>query len=68
MHSEIFVESLKTRPRAAHVLLADDYKSYDPTTTASNVAEKLADCFVDIIRRYRKVSLKDNVSDDRHMN
>lgn len=51
LHPEMFVESLKTRPRAAFVLLADDYKSYDPTTTAGNVAEKLADCFVDIIRR-----------------
>lgn len=51
LHPEMFVESLKTRPSAALALLAEDYKSYDPTTTAGNVAEKLADCFVDIIRR-----------------
>ncbi|SEA28298.1 hypothetical protein SAMN02745687_02384 [Lachnospiraceae bacterium NK3A20] len=51
LHPEMFVESLKTRPRAALALLAEDYKSYDPTTTADNMAEKLADCFTDIIRR-----------------
>ncbi|MEI3152266.1 MAG: ABC-three component system protein [Eubacteriales bacterium] len=32
-------------------MLADDYKSYDPTATVGNIAEKLADCFVEIIRR-----------------
>lgn len=48
---EMFVESLNERPKAAVALLADDYKSYDPTTTAANVAQKLADCFIDIIRR-----------------
>lgn len=48
---EMFVESLESRPAAAIKLLVDDYKVYDPTSTADNIAEKLADCFVDIIRR-----------------
>ncbi len=48
---EMFIESLESRPKAVLALLADDYKSYDPTATAGNIAEKLADCFVEIIRR-----------------
>lgn len=47
----MFVESLESRPKAALALLADDYKSFDPTATASNITEKLADCFIEIIRR-----------------
>ena len=47
---KMFVESLKERPPALLKLLADDYSTYDPSVTASNVAKKLADCFVDIIR------------------
>lgn len=47
---EMFVESLNTRPKAAIALLAGDYKSYDPSTNATNVSKKLADCFVNIIR------------------
>lgn len=48
---DMFIESLESRPKAVLALLADDYKSYDPTATASNIAEKLADCFIEIIRR-----------------
>ena len=48
---EIFVKSLKHRPKSTIALLADDYKSYDPTANAENIAEKLAECFVDIIRQ-----------------
>ena len=48
---EMFIESLESRPSAVLALLADDYKSYDPTVTAGNIAEKLADCFIEIIRR-----------------
>ena len=47
----MFVQSLNTRPKAVITLLADDYKSYDPSTTVDNVAKKLAECFIDIIRR-----------------
>lgn len=47
---EMFVESLNSRPNAVIKLLADDYFTYDPTVTASDVAEKLAECFIDIIR------------------
>jgi hypothetical protein cresD4_04940 len=48
---EMFIESLSTRPSAALKLLTDDYKSHDATATQSNIAVKLSDCFVDIIRR-----------------
>ena len=47
---EMFVESLEERPKAVLALLADDYKDYDPSATADNIAEKLAYCFVEIIR------------------
>lgn len=47
---EMFVESLNSKSKAAVKLLAEDYKAYDPTATSSNIARKLADCFVDIIR------------------
>lgn len=48
---ENFVVSLKSRPKAVLELLADDYKPYDPTAIENNIAQKLADCFVEIIRR-----------------
>ena len=47
---EMFEESLNSKSKAAVKLLAEDYKTYDPTATSSNIAKKLADCFVDIIR------------------
>lgn len=47
---QMFIKSLKSRPSAVLSLLVDDYKSYDATATANNIAEKLADCFVGIIR------------------
>lgn len=46
-----FVVSLNGRPQAVLQLLADDYKPYDPVATDGNIAQKLADCFVEIIRR-----------------
>ena len=48
---KMFVESLKSHETATIELLAKDYQGYDDTATADNVAQKLADCFVDIIRR-----------------
>lgn len=48
---EMFVESLNSREAGVLVLLAQDYRNYDNTATADNVAQKLADCFVDILRR-----------------
>lgn len=48
---EMFIESLESRPAATIKLLAEDYKAYDPTAKTDNIAEKLADCFIDIIRR-----------------
>lgn len=48
---EMFVESLQTRKHAVIALLARDYAGYDNTVTVDNVAQKLADCFIDIIRR-----------------
>lgn len=47
---EMFVESLNSKSKSAVNLLAKDYRSYDPTATDTNIAPKLADCFVDIIR------------------
>lgn len=47
---ENFVESLKTRPATVLELLADDYRSYDPSANADNIAELLANCFVEILR------------------
>lgn len=46
-----FVVSLNGRPQAVLKLLADDYKPYDLTATDGNIAQKLADCFVEIIGR-----------------
>ena len=48
---EMFIESLESRPAAVLKLLAEDYKGYDTTATADNIAGKLADCFIDILRR-----------------
>lgn len=48
---EMFIESLKSRPVAILKLLAEDYKGYDSSTTEDNIAEKLAECFVEIVRR-----------------
>ena len=38
---EMFIESLESRPKAVLALLADDYKSYDPTATAAQSTRAL---------------------------
>lgn len=48
---ENFVESLNDLPEATRKLLADDYQPYDSSATKDNIAQKLADCFVDILKR-----------------
>ena len=48
---EMFVESLTSHEAAVLELLAKDFEGYDNTVTVANVAQKLADCFIDIIRR-----------------
>lgn len=48
---EMFIESLNTRDVTVRQFLADDFKPYDATTDADNVASKLAAVFTDIIRR-----------------
>jgi len=48
---EIFIESLNTRPAAVLELLADDFRPMDATVNSGNIALKLADVFVDIIRK-----------------
>ena len=48
---ENFIDSLKTRPATVLNLLADDFKPYDSTADANNIASKLADVFTDIIRK-----------------
>ena len=47
---EIFIDSLNGRPASVLGILADDYKVVDATADSSNIATKLADTFVDIIR------------------
>lgn len=47
---EIFIDSLNGRPVAVLEILADDYKVVDATADSSNIAAKLADTFMDIIR------------------
>lgn len=51
LNPEMFIESLNTRPVTVRQLLADDFKSYDSTADTNNIATKLADVFIDIIRR-----------------
>lgn len=48
---ELFIEALNTRPEETRVILADDYRVIDASATAENISAKLADCFVEIIRR-----------------
>ena len=43
--------SLNGRLQVVLKLVAEDYKPYDPATTDENIAQKLADCFIEIIRR-----------------
>ncbi|WP_230975030.1 hypothetical protein [Aminipila luticellarii] len=47
---EVFVSTLEERPDTVLRLLAEDYKCYDASADKSNIAKKLADCFVEIIR------------------
>ncbi len=47
---ELFIGSLNERDLAVREILADDYSSYDATVTANNISEKLAYCFMDIIK------------------
>lgn len=48
---EMFVSALQERPVAVLELLAEDYRTYDPSATRDNVAERLASCYVDIVQR-----------------
>lgn len=47
---ELFIKSLNTRSVTVRQLLADDFKPYDSTADASNIAPKLAEVFIGIIR------------------
>lgn len=47
---KMFIESLNTRPVAVRQLLADDFKPFDATADANNIASKLASVFTDIIK------------------
>ena len=64
---EMFSESLNTRPHAAIVLLAEDFKPYDATASADNISEKLAYCFVDIIRKAAGIVPQDELERQRIM-
>ena len=47
---DMFIESLNSKSESAVELLVQDYSTYDPTVSSENIAERLADCFVNIIR------------------
>ena len=47
---KMFIESLNSRGEDVPKLLAEDYKGYDNTATTINIAGKLADYFIEIIR------------------
>lgn len=47
---EVFIDSLSVRPAAILDLLADDFRPYDATANAGNIATKLANVFSEIIR------------------
>ena len=55
---EMFIESLESRPAAVLKLLAEDYKGYDTTATADNIAGKLADCFQPPAMEQRFLSMR----------
>lgn len=48
---ENFIASINARPVATRELLANDYSPIDASATSLNIAQLLADCFVDIIKR-----------------
>lgn len=50
LSKENFLDSVNSRPEDARELLADDFKSYDSELDSDNIAEWLADLFVEIIR------------------
>ena len=62
---KMFIESLSERPRALLSMLAKDYKPYDSTATEENIAEKLADCFIEIIRSAAGIIPKDALEQQR---
>lgn len=47
---ELFIESLETRDKSVLEILAEDYRTYDASADRNNIAEKLAYCFIDIIK------------------
>ena len=64
---EMFIESLESRPKTVLALLADDYKSYDPEADEDNIAKKLADCFVEIIRVLAGLVQQDELERQRQL-
>ncbi len=47
---ENFIDSVNSRPEAARKLLAEDYAPINPSADEDNIAELLAECFVDILK------------------
>lgn len=62
---EMFISDLEEKPKALLSLLAEDYKAYDPSVNVSNVAEKLAYCFVEIIRELAGLVQQDELERQR---
>ena len=48
--TENFIDSINSRPVDTRKLLADDFSTFDPNLDEKNVAEKIAEIFVEIIR------------------
>jgi len=51
LSTENFIESINSRPSDTRKLLADDFSMYDATINETDVADKLAELFVEIIRK-----------------
>lgn len=64
---ENFIESLNTRPRSTRSLLADDLQAFDSTATVDNVANLLADIFIQIIKNGSGLISSDKLQDQKQL-
>ncbi len=62
-----FIDSLNSRPKATLELLANDLLSYDSSATSDNVANKLADIFVSIVREGAGLVSPDNLKEQKQL-
>ena len=62
-----FIKNLNSRPQAVLEVLAEDLSSYDSDVTSDNVAEKLADIFVNIIRETAGIITPDALKQQKQL-